>query len=184
MSIVGETGTGVTGAEAYGADPVALITTYWSLRTNDPLSAAWAAATTAIKEGAARTAAAYLDGTYGPFYIGIRKTSTQGLLWPRIEGKDDLGADIPLKDELGNALPALPPQLISAMAELAARAISGPLEEDAISDHRLTREKVGNIEFEYAEGAGADRFGVVAAILFQILTGYQPGQTSPSWHWR
>lgn len=184
MPIVGETGAAITGAEAYGADPVALITSYWSLRTHDALSAIWAGATTAVKEGAARSASSYLDATYGPFYIGLRQTQTQGLLWPRVEGKDEEGELIALTDALGTELPALPPQLIAAMSELAARAISGPLADDAERGGKVKRYKAGSVELEFADGAPvATEYGVVKGILAPILNGAQPGAASPTWHW-
>lgn len=188
MAIIGEDGTGISGAAAYGADPVALTTAYWAERPNDPLAATWAAetATTAIKEGALRSAAAYVEATWGPFFIGHRKTQTQGLSWPRVAGRDEAGDLIPLTDGLGNELPALPPQLIAAQAELAARAVTGPLAEDAERGGRVKSERVdGAIAIEYMDGAPAETsFGVVAGILASLLNGSQPGSTSATWFWR
>ena len=176
----------MTGAEAYGADPIALIDAYWTSRTNDPLSASWADAgnTMAKKEGAARSATAYLDATYGAYYIGVRKTQTQGLLWPRVSGKDDDGNLIPLTDALGTEIPALPSQLIAAMAELAARATSAPLVRDAERGGQVKSKKIGPLETEYMDGAPADRsFGIVAGILASILNGSQPRAQSATWYW-
>lgn len=191
MAIVGEDGTGVTGAEAYGDDPIALIGAYWSARPHDPLSDAWGDGdlATATKEGAARAATAYIDATWGPFYIGYRASQTQGLLWPRVAGKDDDGDPVALTDGLGNELPALPPQLVMAMAELAARALSGPLAEDAARGGRVKRtsEAVGPLkeEVEYFDGAPAEtRYGVVLGILAPVLNGSQPGAGYPTWFWR
>lgn len=184
--IIGESGAGVTGAEAYGADPVALVDAYWASRTNDPLSASWSdvSNTTAKKEGAIRSATAYLDATYGAFYIGVRKTQTQGLLWPRVAGKDDDGNLIPLTDALGTEIPALPPQLIAATSELAARATTGALVRDADRGGQVKRKKIGPIETEYMDGAPADKsFGVVAGILDPILNGSQPRARSATWYW-
>lgn len=188
MAITGEDGTGVAGAEAYGADPVALASAYWAARPNDPLAAIWAAVTTTtpIKEGALRSAAAYIEATWGPFYTGLRKTQTQGLLWPRVAGKDDRGNLIPLTDGLGNELQALPPPLIAAMAEVAARAVSGPLVEDAERGGQVKRERVeGAVEVEYFDGAPSEtKFGFVAGILASILNGSQPGSQVATWFWR
>lgn len=184
MAITGETGAGVVGAEAYGADPVAFITAYWAARTNDPLAAIWAAATTDKKEGGARSAAAYLDANWGPFYIGLRKAQTQGRLWPRVAGKDDDGELIALTDALGNELPALPPELLNAQAELAARAASGPLLKDAKRGGKIKRVKGGSAEVEFADGAPLETtFGIVKGILAPILNGSQPGAANPTWYW-
>lgn len=184
MAITGENGSGITGAEAYGADPVALITAYWSLRTHDALSATWDGAETAIREGAARSATAYLDATYGPFYIGVRRTQSQGLYWPRVEGKDDEGELIPLVDALGNELPDLPNELIAAMAELAARAITAPLAADAERGGKIKSVKAGSVAVEFADGAPvATEYGFVKGILSPILNGSQPGAANPTWHW-
>lgn len=188
MAITGEDGTGIAGAEAFGVDPVALTTAYWASRPNDALAATWGATATTmpIKEGALRSAAAYIEATWGPFFIGLRRTQAQGLSWPRVAGKDEAGDLIPLADGLGSELPALPPQLIAAQAELAARAVSGPLAEDAERGGRVKSERVdGAIAIEYMDGAPAETsFGVVAGILAPLLNGLQPGSTTATWFWR
>lgn len=187
MAIIGEDGTGISGAAAYGADPVALTTAYWAARPNDPLAATWAAITTTmpIKEGALRSAAAYIEATWGPFFIGLRKTQTQGLSWPRVAGKDEAGNLIPLTDGLGNELPALPLQLIEVQAELAARAVSGPLAKDAARGGLIKAVGAGSARVEFMDGAPSDKsFGTVAQTLASLLNGSQPGSKTATWFWR
>lgn len=175
MSLIVETGAAIAGAESYAS--VADIDTYWTNRPNRSLSPVWAAATTAQKEGAARDATAYLDATYGEHYRGQRRGYLQGLLWPRTNTEDSDG--LPLPD--------LPPQLVSAVCELAARALSGPLAADLDRAGMVTRvrEKVDVIEKETEWAAGAPArtaYGHVDGMMAPLLTG--GGVGTPRWDWR
>ncbi len=178
MSLLVETGAGVQSAESYA--PVAFIDAYWLARTHNPLAATWAAGTTPKKEGAAREATGFLDGEWGPFYRGVRAGYVQGLLWPRTDAMDN--ANYPLPD--------LPPELMAAVAELAVRAIVGPLAPDIDSGTRIKSltKKIGPLEksTEYFD-AGSDApivtYGVVAKLLAPILNGSQPDAPNAHWGW-
>lgn len=177
MTLTVETGARVAGADSYVL--TATIDTYWSARPHTALSTAWAAATSPNKEGAAREATAFLDAIYGAFYRGTRAGYLQGLEWPRSTALDNDGYP----------LPNLPPQLVLACCELAARALSGPLAEDATVDGviKRKREQVGSIveETEYADHAGRySRYGAIDGLLAPILTGSQPTAQQPQWSWR
>lgn len=189
MAIVSEDGTGVAAAEMYGDIPA--IDLYWSKRPQIALAATWAAAAIEMKEGAAREATAHLDAFYGPHYVGQRKGYAQGLEWPRIAGYDDAGAEIALTDKSGIVLPALPPQLLAAVAELSARALIERLAVDGAPTARVKalRKKVGPLEketefFDSGPMVAWKSFGDVAGILAALLDGSQPGGNSANWHWR
>ena len=179
MALTVEDGSLVSGAEAYAS--VAAADAYWALRTHLALSTTWAAATTAVREGALREAAEYLDGRYNQFYRGRRRGYVQGLEWPRVEAED----------EEGYPLPDLPQVLIDANIQLAARAISTPLADDQDRYGRVKRfrERVeGAIdeEIEYA-GAGATaekNYGIIERMLAPILNGLQATADQPTWNWR
>lgn len=177
MSLTVEDGTCVSGAESYVT--VAEVTTYWGNRTQDAINALWVAATTAVKEGACREAAAYLDAVYGPFYKGQRQGYVQGLLWPRSNAKD----------EAGYPLPPIPDELKKAMCELAGRAITDRLAPDvAHSDAvKRVRKKVGPLETEteYVDGASTrTRYSVVDGLLALLLNSSPAGPSGGgSWNW-
>ncbi|MGP9819193.1 DnaT-like ssDNA-binding protein [Salinarimonas sp. NSM] len=184
MAIVVEDGTGVTGADAYAS--LAAVTAYWAARPHDALAATWTAATDANREGAIREAAAFLDSVYGPFYRGRRASYTQGLLWPRNAGLDADGEPIAITDPNGATLPELPPALISASAELAARALTARLAPDLERGGRVKRtsEAVGPLktEVEYMDGAPAvTTYGPVAGMMAALCDGRQPGGDSAAW---
>jgi len=176
MALTVEDGTGVVGADSYAA--VATADTYWTNRTNQSLSTTWSGATTAVKEGALREATAFLDAVFGPYYRGHRKSSEQGLLWPRSEAYE---AD-------NYPLPDLPQQIVDATCDLAARAISARLASD---DERggmvkSTREKVDVISTEVTYADGAPRwktYGYIEGMLALVLNGLQPNAPSPHWNW-
>lgn len=172
MSITVEDGTGIAGAESYAT--VAFVDTYWTSRTHDATnSAAWAALTTAKKEGALREATAYLDARYGSKYRGVRRGYVQGLLWPRDGAEDEAGYD----------LPGLPEELQRAVAELAVRASSARLAPDADRGNlvKRTKDQVGPLvqEIEYVDGANTeDRYGSVDGIMAPLLV---PAGNGWSW---
>lgn len=174
MAITVEDGTGVAGAESYAS--VADADTYWGKRTHQALYTTWDGASTAEKEGALREATTYVEARWGQFYRGVKRGNAQGLQWPRSDAEDDTGYP----------LPDLPPELASAVAELAARAVSALLAEDRDRGGQVKRERVeGAVEVEYFEGAPADPdYGSVAGILAPVLNGAQPEARTPSWNWR
>jgi len=165
MSLTVETGTGVQGAESYAT--IAYIDAYWAARTHDARSATWTAATTAKKEGAAREATAFIDGVWGPSYRGVRRGYVQGLEHPRTGAQDDAGYD----------LPDLPPQLPMAVAELAPKALSGPLAPDVKAGGGIIkRVKADNVEVEYeVNRETAKTYPAVARILAPLLRADEGG---------
>ncbi len=175
MALTVEDGTGVVGAESYAT--IAALDAWWLARSHKAYAATWAALTTAKKEGSAREAAAYLDARYGVRYRGTRKTSTQGLLWPRVGPDDDGGEPTAVVDVDGFDLPALPTQLLPAMAEVAVRAASTDLAPDVGAEGRVKTHKVGDMTVTFQDdptdtgpGAVIDRsIGILDAIMAPIL---------------
>lgn len=178
MSLIAEDGSGVSGAESYAS--TTWIGGYWSNRPQNALAATWAAATDANKEGAAREASAYIDAIWGPYYRGVRRGWVQGLLWPRSDAMDDAQA-------LGRPaypLPDLPPCLMQATAELAARALSARLAQDLARGGMVSTLKAGSVEIQYAAGAPAQKtYGLIDRLLAPILNGSQPNAPNPHWTW-
>lgn len=173
MSLSAEDGSGVAGAESYAT--IAWIDAYWAARTHTALYTTWNAATTAKKEGAAREATDYADAVWGPDYRGERRGYVQGKLFPRSNAYDDAGYPLP-----GN-----PEALKAAVAELAARALSGPLGADIDTGKVARRVKAGSVEVEFAPTtatAPRKNYGVVADILAPLLRSSAGGQAS--WNWR
>ena len=176
MALIVETGAGIAGAESYNS--VAEISAYWAKRGHTSFATAWAAATTANHEGAAREATDFLDAEYGAFYRGTRKGYIQGKMWPRTQAQDGTGY----------FLPALPPELKQAHAELAGRAISARLSSDAdvAGFVQSTSVKVGSISesITYAGGTKLEKkFGFLDGIMAPLLDRVEPG-SSASWAWR
>ena len=179
MSLTVETGAGVQGAESYAA--TATIDAFWAARTHNALYTTWSAVsnTTAKKEGAAREASAYIDSVWGPYFKGVRRGYVQGLLFPRTGALD--GAGYPLPD--------LPPELVAAVCELAARAVTSPLAADIDMGARVKSQtkKVGPLEksTEYFDGGAAPQtaYGVVDNILAPLLNGSQPRAPNAHWSW-
>lgn len=174
MALTAEDGTGVVGAESYATEAGA--DTYFGKRTHTALYTTWNAGTTATKEGALREATEYLDARWGQFYRGVKRGTVQGLQWPRSDALDDAGYP----------LPDLPPELVNACYELAARALSARLAEDRDRGGKVKRERVeGAVEVEYMDSApSSTTYGSVAGILAPILNGAQPEARAPSWNWR
>lgn len=177
MTLIVETGASVVGAESYAT--TAAIDAYWLARPQMAQAALWAAATDAVKEGAAREATAFLDATYGPSYKGQRRGYIQGRLWPRSNALD----------EAGYPLPDLPPELIEATCELAGRAVSARLATDAAVDGvvKRTKKQVGPIstEVEYGDGAGRfARYGAIDGLMAPLLdSNPTSGGGHNNWAW-
>lgn len=168
MTLIVETGAGVPDADSYAA--TSTIDTYWSNRAHNALATVWSDATTSQKEGAAREATAFLDAVWGRFYRGEAKGRAQGLLWPRSGALDGSGF----------LLPDLPREIVWAVCELAARALSARLVPDAdvAGAVKRKREKIDVIEeeTEYAQSGGVyARYGYVGEMLAPVLNGAQPG---------
>lgn len=171
-----ETGAGVSGANTYAL--AATITAYWANQPHRAEAIAWAAAASDTQKGAGIEASAFLDGAYGPYYRGQRAGYVQGLLFPRVNAIDD--ADY--------QLPGLPPQIVTATCELAGRAVTAALSEDATVSGKIKRESVKagpvSAETEYSSTVSSEKkFGFVAGILAPVLNGQQPGAPTVNWAW-
>lgn len=154
MAIVVEDGTGKADAESYIS--VADASTYHTARGNT----AWAAlASDTVREQMLRRATEYITGKYRLRWKGYRVSATQALDWPRSlvvrpdyayagsNGQTVIGGDYYFPSD------EVPVEVVRACAELALRAISGPLADDL--GQKVKREKVGPIENEYVDGAPA-----------------------------
>lgn len=153
MSLVVEDGTGLSNADAYIS--VSDVDTYWANRPTLSLSTAWSAATTSNKESAIRIATQYLDANYA--WLGLPKTATQALGWPRTLVYDELGNEL---------LSQVPTKVKYATAELAARALSQDLLADQQRSDFVSEEKVGEISVKYESFAlSRKRYNLVDNLL-------------------
>lgn len=107
MAFTLETGDSISGANAYV--DAAFVDTYHL----DRLNLGWSGADDA-KEAAIIKASEYIDKRFGRKFRGTKKTSTQGLEWPRHSALDNDGL----------LYPALPEPLKKAVAEYALRAFT------------------------------------------------------------
>jgi hypothetical protein len=143
--LIVESGAGLADAESYIS--VADADTYHTARGNE---ATWTDLDVTVKEQLLRTATDYMVQQYRMRWAGSRIGITQRLDWPRY--------DVPIKDaptgygSFAAVYPydAVPVEVANACAELALKAASGPLAPDLTPP--VTREKVGPIEVEYAQG--------------------------------
>lgn len=103
----------------------------------------WAAATEGARTAAILAATEHLDTGYR--WKGSRKLASQPLAWPRRDARDEEGV-------VQSLVPAL---VRRACAELALRALDGPLAPDIAPGGQPLREKAGEVEIAYAPGASA-----------------------------
>lgn len=162
MALIVEDGSGLPNAESYIS--VVDADTYFANRGN----AAWAALDTATKEQSLRAATDYMAQTFRLRWVGMRVTVAQSLDWPR--------AWVPIPDSPGGyrASPAymplnvVPSEVSRACAELAVRSSAAELSPDLTT--QVTRETVGPITVEYAQGARqAPYYHAVEALLAPYL---------------
>lgn len=128
-------------------------------------------------EQALRRATAYIDGVYGSRFIGEATSFEQSLEWPRKRAKfrgqlfpDD---EIPLK-------------LIAATCEAAFITAIDPaaLTADYSASSQIVREKVGELEVQYADKSGLSldgalpKYSVVENLLFGLIMPEQKGGTT------
>lgn len=79
MALVLETGVGVAGANSYVDPAGALAVAYFDAHLHD---AAWVAASSPTRESVVQQATRMIDAAYS--WLGTRKSTTQGLAWPRV----------------------------------------------------------------------------------------------------
>jgi hypothetical protein len=160
MAFTVEDGTGVEDANAYVL--VADADTYMS----DRARAAWASLETPQKQAAIIEATMYLDATF--YWIGEIASSSQTLLWPRVNAEDREGRSY--DDQV-------PQRVKDACCELAWIARSGslmPTETEA----SIKKVKAGSVEVEYQSGnkvGEADRFAWVNRVLTSLTKGAAGG---------
>lgn len=177
MALLVEDGSGISGADAYASR--AAVLAYWVNRPHDTKAATVAAADVNDLDGAIREATDFADANWGPYYRGVRRGYVQGKLFPRTGAKDDAGYP----------LPDLPPELVAAVCELAARAVTSPLAADIDTGARVKSQtkKVGPLEksTEYFDGGAAPQtaYGAVDNILAPLLNGSQPRAPNAHWSW-
>lgn len=118
MAFTLETGSGVTGANAY------VDTTFADTHHSDRNNTRWSDFTVTEKRAAIIRATEFVDKRFGRRFRGMRKSKDQGLEWPRLSAFDDDGFLLSGVDDL-------PRQLEKAVAEYALRAaILGVLAPD------------------------------------------------------
>jgi hypothetical protein len=129
-----EDGTGLVDSTSYVA--VSWADTYFADRGNTT----WSDATNDDKEIALIKATDYADAMYA--FVGVKASGTQALEWPRDEAYD----------RYSEALTGIPTVLMKAITELAVRAVSADLLDDADFSGRVKRERVeGAVEVEYVD---------------------------------
>ena len=141
MALTVETGEGLAAADSYLS--LADAGTYF---TNHGSPAAWSGASDAQKEAALRFAAAWLDGQYA--WVGLVRTSTQALAWPRIGGYDSEGRAV---DEA-----SVPRRIKEAVCEIALAHLGSALNATLERGGAVKREQVGPITTEYMDWAPSE----------------------------
>lgn len=125
-------------------------------------------------EQALRRGTAWIDATYGARFIGEPTDIGQALEWPR---KNAVWRGSTLPDDI------IPRQVKNAACESAWRELTlpGSLSPDFIGTERVIREKVGDLEQQYADVTGgvADAMPVVPVVdgLLSGLLAPAPGNT-------
>lgn len=155
MSLIVETGAGLSNAESYisvadaSARQVALGNETWSTISN------------AEMEEALRRATAFMTQSYRQRWTGQRLTPAQALDWPRYDVCVD-GFYVPSD--------SLPADIANACADLALKAAAGELNADLTRG--VTRRKVGPIEVEFDRYSPQSvRYPAIAMALAPYLKG-------------
>lgn len=154
--LIPEDGSGVMGANAYCSQ--AFADAYCAARAGaDTSFSAWSGYTDAQKQSAIILATDYLDATQS--WIGNKNSYSQGLQWPRTGAFDQAGMiDIPTT--------VVPPVLMMACADLAARAASGTtLLQDLERGGMIKSQSVAGLSITYMDGAPAGTvYGAVSMV--------------------
>ena len=153
MALTVEDGSKPAGSNCYIS--VADADAYHLARSN----AAWAAATTGVKEAAILEATCWLNGQP---WKG-RKVASRTMAWPRADVVDGDGWPV--------ATDTVPEVVGMACAELAGEIVAGsdPL---AVQDRAMSEMSVGPISISYEQGAAkAPTFPAVTALLRGLVYG-------------
>jgi len=145
MTLIVETGAGVTGADSYLS--LAAADAHFTALAN----AKWAAASAGVREQALTRASAHVD-FYD--YPGAVLSARQGLKWPRKNAAD----------REGRLLTGLPYALRTAVLEQAADYFEKP--PDRQGKANILKEKVGPLELVYS--STRQQPGFVFRLLLQI----------------
>jgi hypothetical protein len=160
MALTVEDGTGKSNADAYIS--AAYADTYFAIRKID----SWKAKSSTEREAAIVRATAALDGWLRGSWVGVKKTSTQALAWPRIA---ELGGTTGVLDEDGYELSttAVPTVVSNATAEIALIELSERFIQQEVSrDNTVASETVGPISVSYRADAPTNkRYPHVEAML-------------------
>lgn len=166
MALIVEDGSGLANAESYVS--VSDCASYATARGLTFPEAPEAAAEAALRRGAA-----WLDATYRGRLPGRRKRGrAQGLEWPRTGALDATG------EEIGEA--EIPAEIIAATCEAAVRELAAPgsLSPDILGTQRAVREKVGDIEVEYADAPAIGDARPIVSVIDGILSSLLAAPTS------
>jgi hypothetical protein len=158
VALIVEDGTGRADAESYLS--VSAFKTY-----ADGRGLSYSGKTDPQVEQALRRGTAWLDGRYGPRFVGARLNGrAQALAWPRTGAYDDAGEEV-----AGDDLPA---EVMNATAEAAHRELTAPgsLLPDVAATGGVKRKRVkaGTVETE-AEYVVPLRPGVGVPVVDGIL---------------
>jgi hypothetical protein len=162
MSLIVEDGTGIANAESYCS--VAQASAYHGARST---ADAWANLDTPTQESNLRTATDYLTQMYTMRWAGKRRYLAQSLDWPR------WGVPWPNGYALFRPDGVMPPELISATAELALKAASGPLMDDL--GREATSESIDVIHVTYQPGSNRQTEYASVALWLRPLLIYNAG---------
>ncbi len=154
MSLVTETGAGLTDADSY-ASVAAADARCAALGVDD-----WAPRSDSDKEIALRNATLFMLATYRLRWAGRRVYQAQMLDWPRWNVVVD-GFPVPST--------IVPVEVVNACIDLAARVAAGTelLPDLDVGNNQIKRDKTGPLETEYFENStdAASRFVAIDAAL-------------------
>jgi hypothetical protein len=160
MALTVEDGSSVANADAFVS--IADCDAYHTAKGNT----AWTGDDDTVKEPAIRRATSYLNGLN---WLGSRVNGrSQALSWPRKDVTDAEGNEI--------ATDELPQEVIDACCELALRELveANSISPDFTPSDKISREKVGDLEVEYAGTSNSVRsvtpvIPVVDSLINQFL---------------
>lgn len=141
ITLVVEDGTGLETANTY------ISATDADLYNANLGRAEWSVLDVEVKAAALIKATQFIDASFQ--WIGKKKTSAQGLKWPRIEGKTPEGIEIQLSDSDGFGIEGVPSPVSKAVAETAFLSLSNDLFQVADPNGKVIRDKTDVLETEY-----------------------------------